>query len=408
MLGLAALPRHVRAESAPLPPEPDKVDLVIVIDEATLTEAVRTRLVQALPQFFDDVRLGANDRSLHVAVLGTNMGTGTFDTCAPGTGGVFQATPQGACSGPEGNFFADEIDYYGQVTTNYPGELADAVACVLPAGGEGCAFSQPMAALQAALDGSVSENDGFLRSDAVLAILVVTGADDCSASDPALFDPAAVDTLGPLTPFRCFEHGVTCDRVIDRQAGTYEGCAPRSDSAYLRDPQDLVTFLRNLKERPTKVVVGVLADPRTELQGSAAPVEVGLDGDGNPQVLSTCGDASASAAPVTRLAWLAEQFTQRSTAASLCEDQFGAALSEFDTIIDRALYDNPPPPPPPPPPPGSGPDASPGAVDAGEGDPGDAKGCGGCSARPDDSAGNAASLLLGLALLAYLVRRRPA
>jgi hypothetical protein len=407
-IGLAVVPRHVRAESAPLPPEPDKVDLVLVIDEATLTEAARARVIQALPDFLDSVRNGGfNGRSLHVAVLGTNMGTGSFDTCEPGTGGAFQAIPSGDCSGPTGNFVVDEIDLHGEVTRNYTGELSDVVTCILPAGGQGCAFSQPMAALQAALDGSVSENDGFLRGDAVLAILVITGADDCSASDPALFDPASADTLGPLTPFRCFEHGVTCDRAIDRQAGTYEGCTPRHDSAYLRDPQALVTFLRDLKEQPRKVVVGVLADPPPALPGNTAPVEVGLDGDGNPQVLPNCSDAGASAVPATRLAWLASQFPQRSTAASLCEGDFGSAFDTLGRLIENALYNLPaPPPPPPPPPPDPRPDAGQSVADAGEGNPGDgtAGGCG-CNARTDE---NAASLLLGLALLAYLTRREPA
>lgn len=407
MLGLAAMPRLGWAESAPPPPEPDKVDLVIVIDEATLTEAVRTRLVQALPQFIDGSRYGEFARSLHVAVLGTNVGTGSFDTCGPGTGGAFQAVPRGDCSGPDGSFIIDEIDAYGQVTRNYTGELADTVACILPAPGQGCAFSQPMAALQAALQGTVSENDGFLRGDAVLAILVVTGADDCSASDVALFDPANVDTLGPLTPFRCFEHGVTCDRAIDRQAGTYESCTTWSDSQYVRDPQGVVTFLSDLKQDRSQVVVHVLAGPATsgpDGTGTVAPVEVGLDGDGNPQVLPACDSAGASAIPATRLSWLAAQFNGGATS-PLCADQYGEALENLDRAIDDALRGEPPPPPPPP---GPRPDAGQAVVDAGEGDPGDAKGCGGCSARSDDSAGNAAGLLLGLALLAYLTRRRPA
>jgi MYXO-CTERM domain-containing protein len=398
MLGLASMSRHARAESGPPSPEPYNLDLVVVIDEATLTEAVRARILQALPGVLDDVLTSQDTVILHLAVLGTSMGTGSFATCEPGTGGVFQATPSGDCSGPEDRFIIHQSISrgFGGEITNYRGSLSEVVACILPAGGEGCAFSQPMAALQAALDGSVSENDGFLRGDAVLAILVVTGADDCSASDPALFDPAAVDTLGPLTPFRCFEHGVACDRPIDRQAGAYEGCAPRTDSAYLRDPQGLATFLGDLKEKRSQVIVRVLAGQTTsgpDGTGALAPVEVGLDGDGNPQVLPVCGNAGASAIPATRLAWLAAQFNGRAPS-SLCTDPYDVALQELGEAIKSAMQEN----------------APPGAPDAGAGNPGDGAGTGGCgcSARPDDGAGNAASLLLGLALLAYLVRRRPA
>ncbi len=404
MLGFASMSRHARAESGPPPAEPYNLDLVVVIDEATLTEAVRTRILQALPGLLRDVFASQETVILHLAVLGTNMGTGSFDTCGPGTGGVFQATPSGDCSGPEDSFISHETYSYGNADgrANYSGGLGDVVACIMPpAGGEGCAFSQPMAALQAALDGSVSENDGFLRGDAVLAILVVTGADDCSASDPTLFDPAAVDTLGPLTPFRCFEHGVTCDRAIDRQAGTYESCGIRTDSAYLRDPQGLATFLGDLKEERSQVIVRVLAGPTTsgpEGTGTLAPVEVGLDGDGNPQVLPACGNAGATAVPATRLSWLAAQFNGRA-ASSLCADPYDMAFQELGEAIKRAMEDNAPP--------GSR-DASPGPGPGNPGDPGDGTGGCGCSAHPDGSARNAASLLLGLALLAYLTRRRPA
>jgi len=403
MLGLVSMSRQAWAESGPSPAEPYNLDLVVVIDEATLTEAVRTRILQALPGVLQDVLVSQADVNLNMAVLGTNMGTGSFATCGPGTGGVFQATPNGDCSGPEDNFIVHESISYGLGgdRNNYRGGLDDVLACILPAGGQGCAFSQPMAALQAALDGSVSENDGFLRGNAVLAILVVTGADDCSASDPALFDPAAVDTLGPLTPFRCFEQGVTCDRPIDRQAGTYESCAPRTDSAYLRDPQGLVTFLADLKEKRSQVIVRVLAGPTTSGPGGTgalAPVEVGLDGEGNPQVLPACSNAGASAIPATRLSWLAAQFGV-GAASSLCTDPYDVAFQELGEAIKRAMQDNAPP---------GSPDASPGPGPGNPGDPGDGTGGCGCSAGPDDNAGNAASLLLGLALLAYLVRRRPA
>jgi MYXO-CTERM domain-containing protein len=255
-----------------------------------------------------------------------------------------------------------------------------------------------VAAIQAALDGSVSENDGFLRSDAALVVLVVTGADDCTAGDPLLYDPAQADTLGPLTPFRCFEHGVTCDRAIDRQAGTYQSCTPRADSAQVRDPRPLVQFLTDLEPEPGNVVFGLIAGPLGA--AGAMPVEVGLDGDGNPQVLASCTAGATAAIPATRLAALVEALPQRSMSASVCEDSFQQAMLNLGAVVSSVLYAPPPPPPPPPP----GLDAAPGDVtDAGGGGAINGRGGCGCSARANDHAG---SLLLGLALFALLYRRR--
>jgi MYXO-CTERM domain-containing protein len=390
---IAAVSGQARAESISLPPAPDQVDLLLVIDRATLTGADRQRVLDALPDFMSIVDDEDGRLSLHLAVITTDMGTGTFDTCGPGDGGRFQATPRGSCNGPLGNFLVQDFDDYGAPRNNYDGDLIAALDCILPDVGQGCAYGQPVAAIQAALDGSLSENDGFLRADAPLVVLVVTGGDDCTASDPLLFDPAQADALGPLTPFRCFEHGVTCDRAIDREAGTYQSCTPREDSTLVREPRSIVEFLTDLEPTPGNVVVGLIAGPT-----GAGAVDVGLDGDGNPQVLPACIASDTRAIPATRLAALAGAFPQHSMVATVCELDHGEAMQELGQVVRNVLY--PPPPPPPPP----GPDAAPGEVtDAGGGGATNGRGGCGCSAHAGDHAGN---LLLGLALFVLLSRRR--
>lgn len=397
LLGIAAAPARLRAETVPPPPPPKAIDVLLVIDRATLTDAVRQRLLDAMPGFLDAIDDGLYGSSLHLAVITTDMGTGASNECGPGDGGRFQATPRGGCNGPTGSFLQSTFDpYTGEVTENFDGELVDALDCILPEGGQGCAYGQPVAAIQAALDGSVSENDGFLRGDAALVVLLVTGADDCTASDPLLFDPDQEVALGPLTPFRCFEHGATCDRAIDRAAGTYQDCGPRADSAYLQDPLALLPFLADLVEGPDKVVLGVIAAP------AGTPVEVGLDSDGNPEVLASCTAVDTSATPAPRLLALAEAHAERSALASFCADDFTALMQQLASAVIDALT---PPPLPPGPDAGLGSDAGPGVPDAGDGGAVDGPGGCGCSARGGDHTG---SLLLGLALLAILSRRRRA
>jgi hypothetical protein len=134
---IVVLPGQARTESVALPPEPEQVDLLLVIDRPTLTDTVRQRVLDALPTFLSQVE-GEYGLSLHLAVITTDMGTGAFDTCGPGDGGRFQATPRGSCSGLRaGNFLVSDDDSYGSPVHNYDGELVEVLDCILPEGGQG-------------------------------------------------------------------------------------------------------------------------------------------------------------------------------------------------------------------------------------------------------------------------------
>ena len=73
-------------------------------------------------------------------------------------------------------------DAHGVV--NYTGSIEDVFRCIAPLGDVGCAFEQPFGADARAgrrRDGTPpAENQGFLRDDARLAIVMLTNEDDCS------------------------------------------------------------------------------------------------------------------------------------------------------------------------------------------------------------------------------------
>jgi hypothetical protein len=89
-------------------------------------------------------------------------------------------------------------------------------ACSVTMGIFGCPYAQPLDAALKALSASSDaprffrdtcghangENAGFLRSDSVLAVFVVSDHDDCSVRDPAFFSDAAIRSEDP---------GVICD-----------------------------------------------------------------------------------------------------------------------------------------------------------------------------------------------------
>ncbi|HEX9104691.1 MAG TPA: hypothetical protein VF997_20915, partial [Polyangia bacterium] len=91
-------------------------------------------------------------------------------------------------------------------------DVETAFACIAAVGEKGCGFPAPLEALELAVRPSV--NPGFLRSDALLVVVLLAGADDCSAPpDTTLFDPspAGVAQWGVLHPFRCTQWGIACD-----------------------------------------------------------------------------------------------------------------------------------------------------------------------------------------------------
>ena len=395
LLILAGAPALLHAESY-IPPEPMKADVLLVIDSSSSMGDAQARLV-AETSFFVDALESHGIDDLHIGVITTDMGTGALDTCGPGEGGALQSAPRGTgCAGPDDAFIQHYVsDYDYREERNYQGTLAETLACIIPVGTTGCDFPQPLAAIQAALDGSVSANDGFLREDAVLAILVYTDSDDCSASDPALFDPAA--DLGPLSTFRCFQQGALCEQEIDDTARDYTGCTPRPGSPYLAHPADLAVFLQALKYDEKKIVMGVLSGPAT-------PVTVVHDEQGIPALAPACASAGEAIAgePTPRLRYLAERFPYRWTSGSLCsEASYYDVFSRFaQTIEDAALNVYTPGPGS-----GSGPgDAggSPGVADAGGGGGSSMGGCG-CSAAL--TAGQAAGTGLVAWPLALLLGR---
>src|SRR5205814_8740419 len=91
-------------------------------------------------------------------------------------------------------------------------DIAGAFGCVGGAlGAAGGGFRQPLAAARRALGPDQPiENEGFLRPGSLLALLVISDEDDCSApATTDLFEPSAT-RYGPQRSFRCNQYGHLC------------------------------------------------------------------------------------------------------------------------------------------------------------------------------------------------------
>src|SRR5205814_6970206 len=84
--------------------------------------------------------------------------------------------------------------------------------------------------------GSPMENNGFLRDEAFLAVILLTDEDDCSAPvDSDLFDTkqnSLSDPYGPLASFRCNEFGHLCggSRPPRSKADNLQDCHSAEDA----------------------------------------------------------------------------------------------------------------------------------------------------------------------------------
>jgi len=364
-----------------------KVDLIFVIDNSGSMAGEQATLranFSALMSVLRGMFGGLPD--LHVGVTTTDLGTGMFTTtyceevggnagalmtgsCANPTGGapyIIDVEPQGCTIGknpdntcvshdcgqvncvqdPTATFVVD-TDTGCPRCRNYAGEsLEDVFSCIADLGTVGCGFEQPLEALYKALDPSNGANTGFLRDNAYLAVVLVTDEDDCSASNPQLFDNSQTDinsTLGPLTSYRCFEFGITCDINTRTHVGMRENCVPREDVTALLHPISRYTGqLLGLKDR-RMVVAAALAGPVTpSADGVGLSAVVGVDDMSNPELQFSCTTTMDGAVPGIRLFNLVQAFNTPADLGdwayrSICEPEYTTTLSGVGTKLDQLI-----------------------------------------------------------------------
>ncbi|MFH2009225.1 MAG: hypothetical protein ABI333_21730 [bacterium] len=274
---------------------------------------------------------------VHVGVITSNLGSGGYDLpgCeGNGDGGRLRTEVRPDCPTMDGSF----IELLDGVIVNIPDApssftLAEAVSCLVDAQTqrEGCVFPQPLQAATRAL--TLPDNGDFARTGASLAVVFVSNSDDCSASAPEVFnpDPAAVATLGPLNPFRCFEFGVTCD-VNDRYTpGDRNGCRDRTDGGELLYRLSTVYDELVIGRDPGNVIVSTIAGPADQVR---VLVEANV-----PSLEPICTSAVWSGFPGVRLAQFSKQFGDNGMGESVCDPDLSSLLFQIrDRLEAQTAY----------------------------------------------------------------------
>jgi hypothetical protein len=157
--------------------------------------------------------------SFHIGVVTTDLGSGPTTpsaNCTPGgLGGKLQ--PLGRAHDPScvpvtGGVNFINIDQVAN-TNNLPPaqDLPATFTCMASVGDTGCGFEHVLESPYKALHDSIPENAGFLRDDALLAVVWVTNEDDCSAPpNTDLFDVNKTATYGLEASYRCTNYGIMC------------------------------------------------------------------------------------------------------------------------------------------------------------------------------------------------------
>ncbi len=320
----------------------DGVDILVVVDNSVSMGDEQENLIEEFPLLIRallDPPMGGSGQllyppalDLHIGVISTDMGAGGYllDTCEHeplvGDDGVLRHSPAPGMAGCD-EAFPSYLSYPStEADEGLIQKMATDFGCIATLGTDGCGFEQQ---LEAALKGlSVhaqpgGPNAGFLRQDSILMILFVTDEDDCSVSDPQIFDREL--DLGHVN-MRCFYH----PEMIHGLARYVEGYR-----SLRTDWQDklILGFITGVPLVEQCQTTGDLIAPCLALT-QMIPMPDPLD----PTRLSpSCNTDSGLAYPPVRLVELAMQFGENALVQSICTDDFGPAIEHLSEKLTGVI-----------------------------------------------------------------------
>lgn len=235
---------------------------------------------------------------------------------------------------------------------------AEAFECIGPQGIRGCGFESHLESMYKTLLKSEQPDEeafGFLRQDALLAVIFVTDEADCSAKQDQAF-AEAWDVAG--TSAQCWAFGVRCEQTAD---GVYTNCVSADvtvageegapGEAILHPISRYIQKLDELEEErrgydsdaQRKVVVSVIGGVPTSY-GEGQEISY-ADAVGDPAYQEQhgigpgCATSFGKAAPPVRLRDVASEFSlaERPDMHSVCRDDYSESLTQIADIVGKLL-----------------------------------------------------------------------
>lgn len=271
-------------------------------------------------------------RSIHVGSVTPDMGTAgyTVPTCAAadfGDDGLLRTDGNPTMTGCAATYPA-YAELRGGATSSQVDTFVEQVQCTAVVGIGGCGFEQPLEATLKAVTDSMSTttfhagtsghadgaNAGFLRPDSILATIMMTDENDCSALDGEIFSPTSGTYTADLN-LRCHAY-----------------------PAALHPMARYVTGLRDTRTDPNDLIFNLIAGIPTDLAGQA-PATINADprmaevvDPMMPNRLTpSCNTPGTGLAfPPRRMVDLADSLGGAGTIQSICQ-------SDFTPVVDAIL-----------------------------------------------------------------------
>ncbi|MCZ6806645.1 MAG: hypothetical protein O7F08_06800 [Deltaproteobacteria bacterium] len=354
------------------------LDVLFIIDDSPSMLDEQSKLAEQVPRLVNLLLTGGDAdpgavgefpavESLHVGIITPDLGHSTEPPHNFTAGVDFNPTPACDGDGKAGlmqvtGLIDDDDDPgtprvmcvaqtppAGTIYLNHPEpgftafDFVEDVECVTGQT-DGCGFEQQLESILA--QGRNSANVGFSRQDALLAVILITDEDDCSTTDPRIFDVGATPGnpfQGPFTTtgdvqfnLRCWEH-----------------------SQALQSIERYVTGIAGLKDDPSQVVFAAITgipednaldranfvtdeDRYDAILAHASMVETpdpASDDTQGQQLRPACTatDGSGAAAPGRRVVETAKGLAALNTGIgtvveSICASDYAPALN---AIVDR-------------------------------------------------------------------------
>jgi hypothetical protein len=390
----------------------NNVDILIMIDNSSEMTLMQEKLYNQLPAFIAALESLFVPPSLHLAIVSSDMGAPGDSTAAImcsnfGDQGEFQSAPRSnatstppvtctssTIASPTGltdsnHTFISDVDNM----PNFTDPLASVVQCIALLGDAGCGFEHQLASIDRALgaDGlgpAPSQNEGFLRPNAYLAILMLTNEDDCSAPANTTIYSLNGDQQnisnpdGPIANYRCNggpRGGHLCQDPHAANPTAYftpplkpssdaQGTPPILDLVNCEDNEtgtsaltpvsQFVNDIKALKPLPdNQILVAAIAAPATPYSVVWTPEEGGQNtqpGELWPNVMHSCGPSGAYVNPAAtdlstdgsfgdpavRIAQFTNAFPN-SVLGSICDPNFSSVLSTLASRIGQLIEPNP-------------------------------------------------------------------
>jgi len=361
------------------------LDLLILIDDSPSMTEEQAKLAEQVPRLVNLLLTGGVDtdgvstpvgefpaiESLHVGIITPDLGYSTDPPTNFTPPDDFNPTP--ACETNNGNGKAGFMQVKGLVDDdNDPGtprvmctaqtppqgtlylnrpsdadaafdvQFVNDVECVTGQT-DGCGFEQQLESVLA--QGRNTANSGFSRDGALLAVIMITDEDDCSTTDPRVFDvePRASNPYqGPFTStgevqfnLRCWQHKQALQaiqRYVDGIVGLKSDPSQVVFAAITGIPEDSALDRENFNSDEDRYAAILAANAMAEVPDPAA------DDTQGQQLTPACvaTDGSGSAAPAVRIVGTMEGLAQDTgvgtVVESICAADYAPALN---AIVDR-------------------------------------------------------------------------